>query len=391
MESDLTQVPSEYFQVAISWTFSKMLHDEKISNELLLGFDVRTDVRTDLRTDNEQCKGMIEDERKIEEDENGENSQNLICDDERKDESKSCERVDKDGDEKKEGNEIVKKEDKTEEVENKGGNELVKREEKEVEIEEEEEEHCPILEYLRSMIPMEIPIDTVSLRLNSLRDVEEIMSRFSELERMYLNTLCLYLYDYDKYVDMVRMFVEKHSIPIDYLTDHLTENLIENASGDQEGDEFSRGGNCSQSQYSATSALQDGEYNPHTQQYSNKEYSSKEYSGRENGEEKYTDNGYKIRVDERRSSSVSMTMSRGEMIPEDDPRYLSFDVDIDVDGDTEIDTMTACSGDQRTGDQIQDHNYNSSFRGDYDLDTDQNPKSQTDRKGSDRSYSSDFK
>lgn len=77
-----------------------------------------------------------------------------------------------------------------------------------------EEEH-PILNHLHSIIPEEvfINIDTSLLKHSSLSEVENYMKELSKLDNMYINSICMYLYDYNQYMDIVQDFVQRFAIP----------------------------------------------------------------------------------------------------------------------------------------------------------------------------------
>jgi hypothetical protein len=96
--------------------------------------------------------------------------------------------------------------------------------------EERENEGRDIIDYLQDIIPSNLYINWNILKHSNLDTVEKHMRGYTKLEIIYLNSLCLYLYDYDLYIETVRKMVQFYSLPIQYNEDnHIENNLDINA------------------------------------------------------------------------------------------------------------------------------------------------------------------
>lgn len=95
-----------------------------------------------------------------------------------------------------------------------------------VNVTEEEKENTgrDIIEYLKDIIPSNLNINWIILRQTNLDGVEEHMRGYNKIEQIYLNSLCLYLYDYDLYIETVKKMVQFYSLPIVYYEDNYIEN-----------------------------------------------------------------------------------------------------------------------------------------------------------------------
>lgn len=90
--------------------------------------------------------------------------------------------------------------------------------------EERENEGRDIIDYLQDIIPSNLNINWNILKHANLDTVEEHMRGYTKLEQIYLNSLCLYLYDYDLYIETVKNMVQFYSLPIQYNEDMYIEN-----------------------------------------------------------------------------------------------------------------------------------------------------------------------
>jgi hypothetical protein len=92
--------------------------------------------------------------------------------------------------------------------------------------EEKENEGRDIIEYLKDIIPSNLNINWNILRQTNLDGVEEHMRGYNKIEQIYLNSLCLYLYDYDLYIETVKKMVQFYSLPIEYYEDSYIKNNL---------------------------------------------------------------------------------------------------------------------------------------------------------------------